>query len=302
MSIFDDFKVQAQSYLARETRMRLLHDQAHSLAQKFGEPGPDMATAEDFTIAHTECDIPARLYTPFGAESLSPCHVFFHGGGFVVGSIDTHDALCRRLALSSGHKVLSVDYRLAPGYPYPAGPDDCERALLFALERGLEKKIDGRNITVGGDSAGGNMAAYLAQKYRRRLRGQVLLYPLMQLREKTPHKPGWQDSLMLGYAALSFIEKAYVAGADVNEPRISPLFEVNLAGLPRAFVLTCDLDPLRAEGKAYADKLAAAGVSAQYHHIKNVPHGFLNFTKTFPAGRKAATDAGEFIRKACAAS
>ncbi len=284
-----------------EKAFRNLHDQVHKLANRFGEPGPEMETVSDFTIEMDSHHIPMRLYVPANLPAIEaakgPCFVYLHGGGFVVGSIETHDGLCRRIALSSAMRVLSVDYRLAPRHPFPAGPDDCEQALLYALSDGGARGIDANKITIGGDSAGGNMASYLAQKYRQKICAQALLYPLMQLAEKEPHKKGWQDSLMLGYVALSYVEKNYVVDADVQDVRLSPLFEKDLAKLPPAFVLTCDLDPLRIEGRAYADMLVAAGNEVDYRHLKNVPHGFLNFTKAFPIGKSTAVDVGAFLRQ-----
>jgi len=295
MSLIDDLKYQWEQM--REDPVNKAHTRMRNLTRKFDEPGPEMLKVERFAIEHPEHDVPVWLFIPHGAEPIGPTHVYLHGGGFVTCDIQSHEGLCRRMACASGHRVLSVDYRLAPAHPYPAGPDDCERALLWALERAGQYGIDGTKITIGGDSAGGNMAAYLAQKYRHKLHAQVLYYPLMQLAEKRPRKKGWQDSFMLGELALSYIEKAYLAGADVRDTRVSPLFERNLAGLPPAFVLTCELDPLRDEGRAYAANMAAAGVKVTTLHEKLMPHGFLNFAKTFPPARKIPVDVGEYLRR-----
>ncbi|MBL4869603.1 MAG: alpha/beta hydrolase, partial [Robiginitomaculum sp.] len=195
-------------------------------------------------------------------------------------------------------RVLSVDYRLAPQYPYPAGPDDCEYVLNWALAGGGEiHGIDHTRLAIGGDSAGGNMAAYLAQKYRQGLRAQILYYPLMQMAEIKPAKPGPQDMLQLGVVALNFITKYYVAGADVQSTRISPLFEKNLKGVPPCYLLTCGLDPLRIEGRLYKQHLEACGVNVTYVHEKAMPHGFLNFSKAFPKAKKLPLETGRFLRE-----
>ena len=293
----DDLKAQWQNtFKNTDDAVYKIHNRIRKMTNQFDVAGPEMAKVEEIVISHAEYDIPAKLFVPHGAEQYGPCHIYLHGGGFVTCSVESHEGLIRRMALASGHKILAPDYRLAPRHPYPAGPDDAERTLVWAMSKGEPYGIDPSKITLGGDSAGGNMTAYLAQKYRRDLRGQLLLYPLMQMAEKRPQNPGWQDSFMLGVAALSYIDKVYVKGADVLDPRVSPLFEDNLKGLPRAYVLTCELDPLRDEGRAYADKLASCGVEVERRHEKAMPHGFLNFSKAFPPGRTVPLEAGEFLR------
>ena len=160
-----------------------------------------------------------------------------------------------------------------------------------------EYGIDPLLLAIGGDSAGGNMSAWLAQKYRKDLRAQILLYPLMQMVDMKPPKPGPQDVFQLGVVALTFIKKHYVVDADVNSTKVSPLFEKNLKGLPPAYILTCGLDPLRAEGRLYKEYLEAAGVAVNYVHEKAMPHGFLNFSKAFPKAKKLPLDTGAFLRK-----
>ena len=190
--------------------------------------GQRCETVEDFNIPNGDFPVPARLYTPIQASvEPGPTFVYLHGGGFVTCSIESHEGLCKRIASGSGMRVLSVDYRLAPEYPYPAGPQDCEAALLWALEGyGQDDHgIDRHRIALGGDSAGGNMCAYLTQKYRAQITAQVLLYPLMQLVNFKPPKPGPQDWLQLGFMALTFIDEHYVGDSDPHETRLSPLFE-----------------------------------------------------------------------------
>lgn len=277
-----------------------IHHNVRRMTNQFDMPGPDMKQVIDFNVPGDECDVPVRLYVPHQAKDLvGPCFIYLHGGGFVTCSIESHEGITQRIASGSGYRVLSVDYRLAPQYAYPAGPVDCEAVLKWALSgAGLDEYgIDPNSISLGGDSAGGNMTAYLAQKYRDRLRAQILFYPLMQLVDFKPPKPGPQDWLQLGFMALKFIDEHYVAGADAKDTRLSPLFEKNLKDLPPAYILTCGLDPLRDEGKLYADYLRAHGVPVSYSHEKLMPHGFLNFSKAFPKGRKIPLDAADFLRK-----
>lgn len=298
MSLADDLLAQIEKLKPNPDKIYSVHNKIRTLTNKFDAPGPEMRDVHDFDVPHVEHSVPVRLYIPKNStREAGPCLVYLHGGGFVTCSIDSHEGVCLRLADSSKMRVLSVDYRLAPQYPYPAGPDDCEHVLNWALAgEGLDHGIDPKRLGIGGDSAGGNMAAYLAQKYRADLKAQILYYPLMQMVEIKPAKPGPQDMLQLGVVALNFIKKYYVAGADVSSTRISPLFEKDLRGLPPAYLLTCGLDPLRVEGRLYKQHLEACGVSVTYLHEKALPHGFLNFSRAFPKAKKLPLETGRFLR------
>ena len=295
-------KAQLEKFRFEPTQVADIHNNLRRMTNQFDTPGPEMRKIQDFNIEDEAYDVPVpvRLYVPLNAsEEPGPTFIYFHGGGFVTGSIESHEGITRRIASGTGYRVLSVEYRLAPQFPYPAGPDDCEFVLNWAVEGYGQDEwgIDRQNIAIGGDSAGGNMAAYLAQKYRDKIKAQILFYPLMQLVDFKPPKPGPQDWLQLGFMALKFIDEHYVDGSDPNETRLSPLFEENLRRLPPAYVLTCGLDPLRDEGKLYADKMSTNGVPVEYWHEKMMPHGFLNFAKMFPKGRKVPLDAADFLRK-----
>jgi len=293
-------RAQLEKFRFEATQVADIHSNLRRMTNQFDTPGPEMRKIHDFNVPHEDFPVPVRLYVPHNAsEAPGPTFIYFHGGGFVTGSMESHDGITRRIASGSGFRVLSVDYRLAPQFSYPAGPEDCEIVLNWAMEGyGCDEWGIGRhNISIGGDSAGGNIAAYLAQKYREAVKAQILFYPLMQLVDFKPPKPGPQDWLQLGFMALKFIDEHYVNGSDPNETRLSPLFEQNLKGLPPAYVLTCGLDPLRDEGKLYADKLSSNGIPVEYWHEKMMPHGFLNFAKMFPKGRKIPLDAADFLRK-----
>lgn len=298
MSLADDLKMQLKKLKPKPDQFYSIHNKIRTLTNKFESEGPDMREVLDFDVPHTEHSVPVRLYIPKGAaREAGACLIYLHGGGFVTCSVDSHEGLCKRLADSAKVRVLSVDYRLAPQYPFPAGPDDCEHVLNWALAgEGVQHGIDPSRLGLGGDSAGGNMTAYLAQKYRKNLRAQILYYPLLQLADIRPAKPGPQDILQLGVAALKFVKKHYVVKADVNSTRLSPLFETDLKDVPPAYILTCGLDPLRDEGRLYRDKLEENGVSVTYLHEKAMPHGFLNFSRAFPKAKKLPLDTGVFLR------
>jgi acetyl esterase len=293
----EELRAQLDKIKPRPEHVTTVHSKIRTLTRKFDMPGPEMREVHDFDVAQLAHPVPVRLYVPSAANrSNGACLVFLHGGGFTTCNVDSHDALCRRIANSANIRVLSVDYRLAPQYPFPAGPDDCENVLKWLLaDGGKPYGIGPSLLAIGGDSAGGNMSAYLAQKYRKYLSAQVLLYPLMQMADIKPAKPGPQDALQLGVVALNFIRKHYVVEADVNSTRISPLFEKNLKGLPPAYILTCGLDPLRVEGKLYRDHLHANGVTVSHRHEKAMPHGYLNFARAFPNAKKLPLDVGDFL-------
>ncbi|MEP1229443.1 MAG: alpha/beta hydrolase [Litorimonas sp.] len=296
--IADKFRLQMEKLKPEADQIYQIHHNVRRMTNQFDNAGPEMRRIIDFNVPNGDLPVPVRLYVPHQAsEEAGPTLIYLHGGGFVTGSVESHEGIVRRIASGSGYRAISVDYRLAPEYAYPAGPDDCEAVLKWAIDGYGQDEygIDRHRLALGGDSAGGNMTAYLAQKYRTKLASQILLYPLMQLVDFKPPKPGPQDWLQLGFMALKFISEHYVAGADAQNTRLSPLFEANLKGLPPTYILTCGLDPLRDEGKLYADKLGHNGVCVEYSHEKLMPHGFLNFTKAFPKGRKIPLDAADFL-------
>ncbi|MGJ8563176.1 MAG: alpha/beta hydrolase [Alphaproteobacteria bacterium] len=297
--IADDLMAQLERLKPRPDQVETIHYNIRRLTNQFDSPGPEMEHITNFNIPNGDFPVPVRLYQPYGAtKEPGPTLIYIHGGGFVTCSIDSHEGICLRIASGSGYRVLSVDYRLAPQYPYPAGPDDCEAVVKWVLDGyGADHGIDRQRLALGGDSAGGNMTAYLVQKYRKEFKAQVLYYPVMQLVDVKPPKAGPQDMLQLGVMALRFIEEHYVAGADTKETRLSPIYERNLKGIPPTLVLTCELDPLRMEGKAYGDNLSATGVKVTYMHEKRMPHGFLNFTRAFPQAKKVPLDTADFLRK-----
>jgi acetyl esterase len=191
-------KAQLEKFRFEPNQIADIHSNLRRMTNQFDTPGPEMRAIHDFNIEDETYDavVPVRLYVPHNAsEEPGPTFIYFHGGGFVTGSIESHEGITRRIASGTGYRVLSVEYRLAPQFPYPAGPNDCEFVLNWALDGYGQDEwgIDRNTIAIGGDSAGGNMTAYLAQKYRDKLKAQILFYPLMQLVDLKPPKPGPQD-------------------------------------------------------------------------------------------------------------
>ena len=253
---------------------------------------------KDMSIPGPACAIAVRHYTPANSTGSDPLLVFFHGGGFVVGDLDTHDDLCRLMCRDAGVHVLAVDYRLAPEHPAPAAIDDCYAAYRWALEHAAELGADPSRVAVGGDSAGGNLAAVVSQVARND--GvtipalQLLLYPVTDFANDTRSKFLFADGYFLTKKDMDWFRDNYLAGStlDTSHPCISPLLAADLSGLPPAMVLTGGFDPLRDEGNQYADALAAAGVPVDHRQFGSLVHAFANF---FPLGGASATAMTEVV-------
>ncbi|WP_445150814.1 alpha/beta hydrolase [Baekduia sp. Peel2402] len=226
-------------------------------------------------------DIPVRLYVPEDAEARGPLLVYFHGGGWVHGSIATHDPSCRTLAHLSGVRVLSVDYRLAPEHPYPAAADDAISAYAWAADHAADLGADPARLAVGGDSAGGNLAAVVALAARddERLPDvafQLLLYPVTDVAAKTGSYASFSEGYLLTEAGMDWFIGHYVPDAKTrNEWQASPLRASSLEGLPPAYVATCLPDVLRDEGEAYAARLRESSVAVATQRHDQL-HGFFS--------------------------
>ena len=236
--------------------------------------------------------IPARHYRP--AEEGAPLLVFYHGGGWVIGDLDTHDDLCRQICRDGGLHVLSVDYRLAPEHKAPAAVEDAFAAYHWALEHASELGADPDRIAVGGDSAGGNLAAIVSQRARddgTRLPAlQVLMYPRTNFASETRSITLFAAGFFLTKGDIDWFTEKYLdgAGVDRSDPRVSPLLAEDFSGLPPALVLTAGFDPLRDEGRQYVDVLRAAGVPVDYREYGSLVHGFANLF-ALGGGSAAAT-------------
>ena len=249
------------------------------MALLWGEPKP-LPRVEDRRIPGPAGDIPIRIYWP-SLGDRQPILVFYHGGGFRLGDLDTYDPICRDLTDRSGAIVVSVGYRLAPEDVYPAAVDDSYAALEWVHAHAADIGGDAMRIAVGGDSAGGNLAAVVSLKARD-LAGapivfQLLIYPVLDLAEmETESHKLFAEGYLIGGAAAEFTRDVYLPNpADRRHPYASPLLADDLTDLPPALVITAGFDPLRDEGEVYARKLADAGVQARASRYEGVPHAFL---------------------------
>ncbi len=256
-----------------------------------------VAAVTNLSIPGPAGPIPARHYRPVDGDG-EPMLVFYHGGGQVIGDLETHDDLCRQLCREGGLHVLSVEYRLAPEHKAPAGSDDAFTAFRWALDHAAEMGADAGRVAVGGDSAGGNLAALVALRARdegiRLPAVQLLFYPVTNWSGETRSRTLFARGFFLNSADLRFCNEKFVDGAQVDaaDPRVSPLLADDLSGLPPAMVLTAGFDPLRDEGRQYADALRAAGVTVDYREFGSLIHGFANF---FALGGGSATAVAESI-------
>jgi acetyl esterase len=236
-------------------------------------PAPQLERVEDVDLG----GVRARVYAPSGS-SMQPAVVWFHGGGWVMGSLETHDVMCRRLAAAAGCALVAVDYRLAPEHRYPAAVDDAWSATRWIADNGSRLGLDTDRLVVGGDSAGGNLAAVVARRardHRLGLRLQVLVYPVIDSDLETPSYRSNATGFGLTRDAMAWFWDHYAPDAERRkEPDASPLRAASLAGVAPALVVTCELDPLRDEGEAYARRLEREGVPVTLTRYDSMIHGF----------------------------
>jgi acetyl esterase len=243
-----------------------------------------------------------RAYRPSPDSSL-PVFVVFHGGGWVIGSAGEFDVIARQLANASNAIVVSVDYRLAPEHPYPAPIDDCWHALQWTAAHAEDLGGDPRRLAVGGDSAGGNLAAVCAQRARDQggpaLALQVLVYPVCDCDLDTGSYTANAEGYLLEREEMQWFFDCYTDGGkhDAADPSISPLRAANFHGLPPALVITAEYDPLRDEGEAYAARLREAGVAVEQRRYDGLIHGFFGLSAAFDAGRDAVELVGTALRR-----
>jgi acetyl esterase len=266
--------------------------------------GEHVGTVSDRTVPGPSGPVPVRVYAATANDSL-PVLVYFHGGGWVIGDLDSYDATCRALTNAAGCVLVSVDYRLAPEHKFPAAAEDCFAALTWVRANAAALGGDARRVAVGGDSAGGNLAAVVAQMSRDRgeppVALQLLIYPVTDRNFETASYRDNADGYLLTRDAMIWFWNHYLRkDADANSPLASPLKAANLRGLPPAFVLTAEFDPLRDEGEAYAARLREAGVPVTLKRYDGMIHGFVGLSSMFAQGRQAIADAGAALRTAFA--
>jgi acetyl esterase len=249
--------------------------------------------------------VPVRAYRPKGAKAdeVLPALVYFHGGGWVIGDLDTHDVVCRTLANGARCAVFSVEYRKAPEAPFPAAVEDCFSSLNFISRNSSSLKINAKQIAVGGDSAGGNLATVIALTARDAggpaLSFQLLIYPGTDQRMGHPSIDRNGDGYLLTKKSMAYFRGHYLPReADWLDWRASPLLAKSLAKLPPAFVMTAGFDPLLDEGRAYAERLKKEGVPAEYREYSGMVHGFITMGRALDTANAALADCAQSLRRA----
>ena len=262
---------------------------------------PELTSVEPLAIPAPHGAIPARIYMPKTlkkANGLASCMVFFHGGGWLIGDLDV---VCRKLADEGQLVIISVDYRRAPEHKFPAAVDDAVTATKWVAENSKQLGVAASRLVVGGDSAGGNLAAVVAIAARDgngpAIAGQVLIYPATDFAMTHPSHSDPETSILLTHAVIRWFGDHYLNGAaDVHDWRASPARAKTLIGLPPAYVLTAGADPLRDEGDEYAQRLKEAGVPLTYRHFSGQFHGFFTMGKLLQQANVAATEIGAWLK------
>lgn len=262
------------------------------LSDHWGEKDA-IASVETFEIESGAARVRARLYRTEGTANTI---LFLHGGGWVVGSIETHDGPVRALARAARANVLSVEYRKAPEAPFPAGVDDAEAALDWLRAHGEAKGFAGDRLILAGDSAGATISAVLAIRARDRgipLAGQVLIYPATDLANSTASRREFAEGFSLHASTMEWFARQYLSGGTApTDPGVSPALAEDLSGLAPALLVTADHDPLRDEGRAYAQRLIAAGNDVCYEEWRGTVHGFFIMDRATPAARELIAHIG----------
>jgi acetyl esterase len=264
-----------------------------------GEPEP-VGEVMDRAVPGSFGDIPIRIYTP-EVDGPYPALVYYHGGGWVIGNLDSHDGICRSLTNLAKCAVISVDYRLAPEHPFPAAVEDSYVAAQWIFEHAAELNIDPSRIAVGGDSAGGNLAAVVAFLAKERgtpkLIHQLLIYPITSLSFDTVSYAKNGEGYFLTRDLMVWFSEHYIKNPeDAENPLAAPFLIEDLQGLPPALVITAEFDPLRDEGEAYATRLREADVSVIYTCYDGMIHGFVGTTGILDQGKKALRQAADCLK------
>jgi len=290
---------------AASTLALTVEERRRSLAQllSFGGPVPTVGSVAERTLPGPASQLRLRIYTPAGVEThaVLPGLVYFHGGGLVAGSLDTHDGICRALTQASGCRLLAVDYRLAPEHPFPGAVEDGLSATAWVAAHTAELGLDPERLGISGDSAGATLAAVVCQSAvaasQARLACQFLICPIMDYAAESDSRRSLADGYLVDRATLEHDLRHYLpAGADRSDPRVSPLRAPELRGLPPTCVHTAEYDPLRDEGAAYAERLLAAGVSSTYRCHPGMIHLFYGLGALIPYATTALQLMGADLR------
>jgi acetyl esterase len=273
------------------------------MMQLTGPKDVAVGKVENFTIPGPDGPLRARSYAPIAAVGPLPTLVYFHGGGFVAGSLDSHDGLCRLFTAEGGFTVIAVDYRLAPEHPWPAAVDDAWAAMQWIEQNAASLGVDAGRMAVGGDSAGGLLTAIVTQLARDKgglkIAYQLLMFPNTQMDGETSSLSEFAVGYFLERRAIEYFNSLYLPpGTDRNSPKVSPLRAKNFAGLPPAYIMLGGYDPLHDEGLAYAEKLRTAGVKVTLADYPGMVHGFIYLQTVLPQAHEAVTEAAKAVKKA----
>ena len=265
-----------------------------------------VASVVDRVVVGPHGDVPVRLYRS-ELTGMPPVLVYFHGGGWVLGSLETHDAICRALANKAQCVVIAVDYRLAPEHPFPQGLQDCQAVVRWVQDSAVEIGVDGDRVAVGGDSAGGNLAAAVANSNRdenvKPLCHQLLIYPVIDAEQATESYRENAEGYLLTALGMKMFWELYLGKASAGDSELaSPARVADLSGLPPATVITAQYDPLRDEGEIYAERLSVAGNQVALRRWDGVFHGFVGFADRLSKGSEAIHFSAKRLRESFDAS
>ena len=279
-----------------------LREQIDKISLLLDAPTAEMESVREITIAGPAAPIRLRIYEPRGLGSERPLIVYLHGGGFVCGSLDSHDAVCRQMASEAGAVTLSVDYRTAPEHRYPAAADDAVAAYTWIHDNAEALGGTPNTIAIAGDSAGGNLAAVVSREIvasgRAAPVAQALIYPVVDLHVETPSRRAFSHGFLLTEELIAWFARHYLGDTvDIEDTRQACLRWSDVSGLPPTLMQTAGFDPLRDEGRAFADKLRDAGVATTYTCYGDMFHGFINMTKAFPQARTLIAETAAFLRQ-----
>jgi acetyl esterase/lipase len=262
-----------------------------------GLMGLTAGTDAPVSVRDLAAPVPLRLYAPDGLGAVLPCLIYLHGGGFVCGDLDTHDALCRAIAVEASCRIVSVGYRLAPEHRFPAALDDAAAAAAYVFAEARALGIDPERVAIGGDSAGATLAAALTLRWAKerpgRIAAQLLLCPILDWAADPASRPARGPGDLFDAGMLQEELRCYLpAGADARDPAISPLRATEWRGLPPAIIHTAEFDPVRGEGALYADRLRTAGVAVRHTCHLGMIHLFFAFGRLVPYARAAVREIG----------
>jgi acetyl esterase len=287
-----------------ERRRPTANERRQSLVKlmQFARSDAAGVSASDGALPGPGGDIAYRLYAPDANGAPAPGFIFFHGGGMVAGSIDTHDRVAAALAEATGCRLISVDYRLAPEHKFPAAIEDAIAATAFVARNAASFGIDAEKLVIGGDSAGATLAAVVCQHALRHgptIVAQCLICPVLDFEETSPSRETFAENHLIDRATLEADLADYLPeGTDPADVRISPLRALHVAGLPPAIIHTAEFDPMRDEGNAFARKLLAAGVSVEHVCHDGMIHNFHAMSAVLPQARLILSQIGEQVRRA----